>query len=261
MPSVVAWVIATSSRSPPRTAATPARASSIRCLASSQYATCARPKSRSYASSSAIAEATSAGSGPAEPVFSWIAAESDGSAARTAASLSTSDMNGETTALLYERGPGLPMTGFARPELLASTEWLADELSRPDVRIVDCRWRPDGTGQAVFDAGHIPGATYLDWRTELNEAASDEPGEALRLAGPESVLGFMRRAGVGAGELARPVRRHPRAVRGTGVVVAAGLRLRVRTDPRWRLSRVGRRAATAEHGRPSPTPTPRSRPA
>jgi len=71
------------------------------------------------------------------------------------------------------------MTGFARPELLASTEWLTDELSRPDVRIVDCRWRPDGTGQAVFDAGHIPGATYLDWRTELNEAASDEPGEAL----------------------------------------------------------------------------------
>ena len=28
------------------------------------------------------------------------------------------------------------MTGFARPELLASTEWLADELGRPDVRIV-----------------------------------------------------------------------------------------------------------------------------
>jgi thiosulfate/3-mercaptopyruvate sulfurtransferase len=90
------------------------------------------------------------------------------------------------------------MTGFARPELLASTEWLADELSRSDVRIVDCRWRPDGTGHAVFDAGHIPGATYLDWRTELNEAPSDEPGHALRLASPESVLAFARRAGVGA---------------------------------------------------------------
>src|SRR4029079_18752616 len=83
-------------------------------------------------------------------------------------------------------------------ELLASTDWLAGELSRPDVRIVDCRWRPDGTGQALFAEGHIPGATSVDWRTELNEAASDEPGEALRLAGPESVLGFMRRAGVGA---------------------------------------------------------------
>ena len=90
------------------------------------------------------------------------------------------------------------MTGFARPELLASTEWLAEELGRPDVRIVDCRWRPDGTGHSVFASGHIPGATYLDWRTELNEAPSEEPGHALRLAAPESVLAFMSRAGVGA---------------------------------------------------------------
>jgi thiosulfate/3-mercaptopyruvate sulfurtransferase len=90
------------------------------------------------------------------------------------------------------------MTGFARPELLASTEWLAEELGRPDVRIVDCRWRPDGTGHSVFASGHIPRATYLDWRTELNEAPSEEPGHALRLAAPESVLAFMGRAGVGA---------------------------------------------------------------
>ncbi len=88
------------------------------------------------------------------------------------------------------------MTGFARPELLASTEWLADELGRPDVRIVDVRWRPDGTGQAVFDAGHLPGATYLDWKAELNEAASDATGHALRLASAESVVAFMARAGV-----------------------------------------------------------------
>ena len=91
------------------------------------------------------------------------------------------------------------MTGFARPELLASTEWLADELGRPDVRIVDCRWRPDGTGHAVFGSGHIPGATWVDWRTELNEAPSDEPGQqALRLGPPEAILAFMSRAGVGA---------------------------------------------------------------
>ena len=48
------------------------------------------------------------------------------------------------------------MTGFARPELLASSEWLAEELGRSDVRVVDVRWRPDGTGNAVFDAGHLP---------------------------------------------------------------------------------------------------------
>jgi hypothetical protein len=31
------------------------------------------------------------------------------------------------------------MTGLARPELLASTEWLADQLGRPEVRILDVR--------------------------------------------------------------------------------------------------------------------------
>jgi thiosulfate/3-mercaptopyruvate sulfurtransferase len=90
------------------------------------------------------------------------------------------------------------VTGFARPELLASTEWLADELSRPDVRVVDVRWRPDGTGEAVFASGHIPGAAYLDWRSELNDAPSDETGHSLRLAPPDSVAAFMRRAGVSA---------------------------------------------------------------
>jgi thiosulfate/3-mercaptopyruvate sulfurtransferase len=88
------------------------------------------------------------------------------------------------------------MAGFARPELLASTEWLADELGRPDVRIVDCRWRPDGTGAAAFGTGHLPGATYLDWRVELNDPPSDETGHALRLASSGSVVAFMRRAGV-----------------------------------------------------------------
>jgi thiosulfate/3-mercaptopyruvate sulfurtransferase len=89
------------------------------------------------------------------------------------------------------------MTGFARPELLASTEWLAEELGRSDVRVVDVRWRPDGTGSAVFDAGHVPGATYVDWRTELNETATEESGHALRLAPPESVVAVAQRAGVG----------------------------------------------------------------
>ena len=90
------------------------------------------------------------------------------------------------------------MTGFARPELLATTEWLADELGRPDVRIVDCRWRPDGTGDTVFAAGHLPGASYVDWRTELNEPLAEESGHALRLSPPASVLAFMSRSGVGA---------------------------------------------------------------
>ncbi|HUQ42847.1 MAG TPA: sulfurtransferase [Candidatus Limnocylindria bacterium] len=89
------------------------------------------------------------------------------------------------------------MTGFARPELLASSEWLAEELGRSDVRVVDVRWRPDGTGNAVFDAGHLPGATYLDWRAELNEPAAEESSHALRLASTEPIVAFTTRAGIG----------------------------------------------------------------
>ena len=59
------------------------------------------------------------------------------------------------------------MTGFPRPELLATTDWLAGELGRRDVRIVDCRWRPDGSGAQVHAAGHIPGAVHLDWSADL----------------------------------------------------------------------------------------------
>ena len=50
------------------------------------------------------------------------------------------------------------MTGLTRPELLASTEWLAENLGRPELRILDVRWRPDGSGRRVHAAGHIPGA-------------------------------------------------------------------------------------------------------
>ena len=89
------------------------------------------------------------------------------------------------------------MTGLARPELLVSTSWLADNLERPEIRILDVRWRPDGSGPAVYALGHIPGATELDWRTELIEPSEDD--EVLLLAGPERVAAAMRRAGVGDG--------------------------------------------------------------
>ncbi len=91
------------------------------------------------------------------------------------------------------------MSGLSRPELLASTEWLAEHLGRPEVRILDVRWRPDGTGRTAYQAGHIPGAAYLDWATDL--IARDEASQAFLLAGPAQVAGALGRAGVGDGTL------------------------------------------------------------
>jgi thiosulfate/3-mercaptopyruvate sulfurtransferase len=46
-------------------------------------------------------------------------------------------------------------TGYARPELLVDTAWLASHLDDPAIRIVDMR--PRG-----YADGHIPGAVWLD---------------------------------------------------------------------------------------------------
>jgi thiosulfate/3-mercaptopyruvate sulfurtransferase len=91
------------------------------------------------------------------------------------------------------RTPG----GLARPELLASTEWLADELGRPEVRVLDVRWRPDGSGRATWAADHIPGSVHLDWRADLSDLS--ESGDTLLLAGPEQVGRALSIAGVGDG--------------------------------------------------------------
>jgi len=89
------------------------------------------------------------------------------------------------------------MTGLARPELLASTDWLAENINRSEVRVLDVRWRPDGSGRATFLNGHIPGAAWLNWTADL--IARDDGGSSFLLAGPEQVASAAARAGVGDG--------------------------------------------------------------
>ena len=89
------------------------------------------------------------------------------------------------------------MKAYARPELLASTEWLAENLGRPELRVVDVRWRPDGTGRQAYAAGHVPGATWLDWSTEL--VSEENQGTLVLLAPPDQVAESLGRAGVGDG--------------------------------------------------------------
>lgn len=46
-------------------------------------------------------------------------------------------------------------SGYARPELLADTEWLTEHLQDPNVRVVDCDNRD------AYRRAHIPGAAHL----------------------------------------------------------------------------------------------------
>lgn len=89
------------------------------------------------------------------------------------------------------------MSPFARPEFLASVDWLAANLDRPEIRVLDVRWRPDGSGREVFAAGHIAGAAYLDWAEGLTDPIEDARG--LTIAGPEQVAAAFASAGVGNG--------------------------------------------------------------
>jgi thiosulfate/3-mercaptopyruvate sulfurtransferase len=89
------------------------------------------------------------------------------------------------------------LTGFAHPELIATPEWLAENRSRPDLRVLDVRWRPDGTAGAVYAAGHVPRAVHLDWRSSV--VASPEGSDALLLASPSALAETLGRAGVGDG--------------------------------------------------------------
>lgn len=69
--------------------------------------------------------------------------------------------------------------GYVRPDVLVSTEWVADHLNDPAVRIVE-----SNEDILLYDLGHIPGAVQIDWQKDLNDAVrrdylSREDFEAL----------------------------------------------------------------------------------
>lgn len=53
---------------------------------------------------------------------------------------------------------------YARPEALVTTDWVAEHLNDPNVRIVESNEDP-----LLYSAGHIPGAVHIDWVTDLND--------------------------------------------------------------------------------------------
>lgn len=89
------------------------------------------------------------------------------------------------------------MNGLARPEILATTEWLAEQLGRPGLRVLDVRWRPDGSAPSVHAVGHIPGAVLIDWRADLTDDVAD--GEAFVLVSPDRMSAVAERAGISDG--------------------------------------------------------------
>jgi thiosulfate/3-mercaptopyruvate sulfurtransferase len=81
---------------------------------------------------------------------------------------------------------------------LVSTQWLADHLSAPDVRIVDASWYlPDQkrNAKAEYTEAHIPGAVYFD----LDDIADTTSPYPHMLPPPEKFAARVRKLGIGDG--------------------------------------------------------------
>jgi thiosulfate/3-mercaptopyruvate sulfurtransferase len=61
-------------------------------------------------------------------------------------------------------GPAIGERGYARPEALVDTQWVADHGDDPGVRVVESNEDP-----LVYPSGHIPGAVEIDWTRDLND--------------------------------------------------------------------------------------------
>lgn len=87
---------------------------------------------------------------------------------------------------------------YSDPSLLVSTEWLADHLTAPDIRIVDASWYLPQMGRdakAEYSAEHIPQAVFFDI-DEICDLDSDIPHQ---LPQPEKFASRVRKLGIGDG--------------------------------------------------------------
>jgi thiosulfate/3-mercaptopyruvate sulfurtransferase len=56
------------------------------------------------------------------------------------------------------------MSDYAHPEVLVSTDWVADHLNDPKVKLVEV-----DVDTEAYDQGHIKGAAGWNWTTQLND--------------------------------------------------------------------------------------------
>lgn len=81
--------------------------------------------------------------------------------------------------------PAIAEKGYARPEMLVTTEWLAQHLDDPTIRILE-----SDEDVLLYDMGHIPNAQKIDWHTDLNDPVIRD------YVGREAFQELLRRKGI-----------------------------------------------------------------
>ena len=86
------------------------------------------------------------------------------------------------------------MTNYAHPEVLVDTQWVADHLDNPKIRLLDVQLDP-----ATYNAGHVPGAvlwsgigTILqpDYRVNFDKAAFEALCSRSGIANDSTVVAY-----------------------------------------------------------------------
>ena len=79
------------------------------------------------------------------------------------------------------------MSNYANPDSLVSSEWLAEHLQDPNIRIVE-----SNEDILLYDTGHIPGAVKIDWTSDLNDQVARDYVNAEQFAKLLSSKGISR---------------------------------------------------------------------
>lgn len=90
------------------------------------------------------------------------------------------------------------MTGYAHPDSLVSTGWLADHLGDPSLRLLDASFKLPGiapTAAEDYAKAHIPGAVYFD----VDAVADHANPLPHMLPDPAAFARIVGRLGVGDG--------------------------------------------------------------
>jgi len=91
-----------------------------------------------------------------------------------------------------------PLMDYANPQSLVTTDWLANHISAPDVRVVDASWYLPAENRdpaTEYDEAHIPGAVRFDIN-DISDTDSDLPH---MMPSPEKFSSRMRKLGIGDG--------------------------------------------------------------
>jgi len=83
--------------------------------------------------------------------------------------------------------------GYTHPEALVSTDWVAEHLDDPSVRIVE-----SDEDVLLYEVGHIPNAVKIDWVEDLNDPVTRDYVDPERFAelcsskgiGPDTTVVF-----------------------------------------------------------------------